>query len=187
MKESTTPFDEKADGYIVSPPGKYPAHLIALEIREWNSSKIFNATFKVADEVSKLEVPKMISDGDGSFKDSGEKINGKFLSGKKFYGQGVWFTPEPANDEKWKKRKYKDFCESLGVKFDRDKDNEDVVLLKEIEESDVIGSPCLVKVEENSYENKSGEIVKNMKVNNVYVWKDGISLNPDELTSDVPF
>ena len=186
MKESTTPFDEKEDGFMASPPGTYPAHLIALEVREWQTSKILNPTFKVADEVSNQKVVKMVPDDNGWFKKSDEKVSGKFLAGKKFFGQGVWFTPEPANDEKWKNRRYKDFCETLGVKFDRDKDNDDIVLLREIEESDVLGSPCLIKIDENAYE-KNGEVVKNMRAIGVFIWKDGMALDPDELTSDVPF
>ena len=147
---------------------------------------IFNFTFKVADEVSKMTIAKMVSDGDGWFKPSGDNISCKFLAGRKFFSKGVWFTPNPPSDEKWRNRYYKDFCENLGVNFDKSKDNDSIILLCEIEESDVMGFPCLIRVGENSYE-KNGEIIRNMKVHSVFPWKDGVELNPDELTSDVPF
>tara|TARA_R100001530_G_scaffold42259_1_gene32191 strand:- start:14 stop:574 length:561 start_codon:yes stop_codon:yes gene_type:complete len=186
MKESTTTFDESADGFVPSPPGLYPAHVIAAESREYSGSKVFNFTFKVADEVSKMMVPKMIADGNGWYKASEETISGKFLAGRKFFSKGIWFTPNPASDEKWRNRNYKTFCENLGVVFEKSKDDNNVILLCEIEESDVLGFPCLVKVAENSYE-KNGETVRNMKVSSVFTWNDGTALSPDELTSDVPF
>ena len=189
MIETKTTYNETTDGFVPSPEGIYPCHVIAVDSREYNGNKVFNFQFQVADEVSNLNLPKMVSDGNGWYvaarDDKGDVVTqpGRPFVGRKFYSKGVWFTPDPIKEERWKNRTYKDFCENLGVIFRTDGDN---TMLDEIEESDVIGKPCLAKVVTNEYE-KNGETKRTMQVGSITIWKDGVILSADELDSDVPF
>ncbi len=65
MIETKTTFNETTDGFTPSPEGVYPCHVVAVDSREYNGNKVFNFQFKVADEVEKLELPTMVSDGNG--------------------------------------------------------------------------------------------------------------------------
>ena len=189
MKEVEATFNESEDGFTPVVEGTYPAHITSFDSREYNGNRVFNFQFQVADEVSKLNLPKMISDGNGWYvtatDDKGDVVTqpGKPFAGRKFYSKGIWFTPDPVKEERWKNRTYKDFCENLGVIFRTDGDN---TILDEVEESDVIGKPCLAKVVTNEYE-KDGETKRTMQVGSVTTWKDGVVLSADELDSDVPF
>ena len=189
MIETKTTYNENTDGFVPSPEGLYPCHVVAVDSREYNGNKVFNFQFKVADEVSTLEFPKMVSDGNGWYveakDDKGNTVmqTGKSFAGRRFYSKGVWFTPDPVKEERWKNRTYKDFCESLGVIFRTDGDN---IILDEVEESDVVGKPCLAGVITNEYE-KDGETKRSMQVGSVTTWKDGNELSKDELDEDLPF
>ena len=189
MIETKTTYNEMTDGFVPSPEGVYPCHVIAVDSREYNGNKVFNFQFKVADEVSNLEFPKMVGDGNGWYikarNQDGETVlqSGKVFTGKKFYSKGVWFTPDPVKEERWKNRTYKDFCENLGVIFR--KDGEDTIL-DEVEVKDVVGKPCLATVVTNEYE-RDGQTKRTMQVGNVTLWKDGVALSADEMDSDLPF
>ena len=189
MIETKTTYNESTDGFTPAPPGVYPAHVVGLESREYNGNRVFNFQFKVADEVSKLQLPKMISDGNGWYETATDKEgtpvtqNGKAFSGRKFFSKGIWFTPDPIKEERWRNRAYKEFCENLGVIFRKDGDD---TILDELEESDVMGKPCLANVVTNEYE-KDGQTKRTMQVSTVTTWRDGVELSSDELESDVPF
>ena len=189
MIETKTTYNETTDGFVPSPEGVYPCHVVAVDSREYNGNKVFNFQFKVADEVANLKFPKMVSDGNGWYVQAQDKDgqtvvqSGKAFASRKFYSKGVWFTPDPVKEERWKNRTYKDFCENLGVIFRTDGYS---TILDEIEESDVIGKPCLATVVTNEYE-KDGETKRTMQVGNVTLWKDGVALSSDELDSDLPF
>ena len=131
----------------------------------------------------------MVGDGNGWYvkarSEDGDTIlqSGKAFAGKKFYSKGIWFTPDPVKEERWKNRTYKDFCENLGVKFRDDGEN---TILDEIETEDVVGKPCLATVVTNEYE-RDGQTKRTMQVGNVTLWKDGVALSGDEMESDLPF
>ena len=190
MIETKTTYNENTDGFVPSPEGLYPCHVVAVDSREYNGNKVFNFQFKVADEVEKLTLPKLVSDGNGWYMvhhdEKGDIVtqSGKAFSGRKFFSKGVWFTPDPVKEERWKNRTYKEFCENLGVIFRTEGDD---ILLDEVEESDVVGKPCLAKVVMNEYQNRDGETKRTMQVGSVTPWKDGVELSADELDSDVPF
>ena len=190
MIETKTTFNETTDGFTPSPEGVYPCHVVAVDSREYNGNKVFNFQFKVADEVEKLELPTMVSDGNGWYTvkvdEDGKTVvqSGKPFAGRKFFSKGVWFTPEPVKEERWKNRTYKEFCENLGVIFRTEGDE---VYLDEVEASDVLGKPCLAKVVMNEYETRDGETKRTMQVSSVTPWKDGVELSSDELDSDLPF
>jgi hypothetical protein len=178
--------DEKSLPII---PGTYPAHVSNVGVNEYNDSFVYNITFLVAPEVEKVQINKMtrengelvqVLDAEGN----PIKINASYLAGKTFRGGGVWLTPEPG-DEKWKNRKYKQYFESLGVVFDSD-DNGDTIL-GQVEEDDVLGLPCLIKIAQDEYIDKQGQPKQAWKVFNIYPWSNGSKIDPDELTSDVPF
>lgn len=191
MKTIEATFDEAVDGFVPVAEGTYPAHCNEFSVNNWKSNKIFNLTFIIADEAESFRIPKLISDGSGGFiqqVDSENKpvtISGKYMVGKKFRNNGVWLTPKPKPGESWKNRRYKEFFEALGVEFPSDKGK---VTLAEVEESDVIGLPCLIDIKQESYKNKEGESKTAMKVTSIFPWNDGTRLSADELSSeDVPF
>ena len=190
MKQVDATFDEAVDGFTPIAEGTYPAHCNEFAVNDWNDSKIFNLTFTIADEAKSLKIPKMASDGNGGFvqqqnDDGPVTVSGEYMVGKKFKNNGVWLTPKPKAGESWKNRRYKEFFEALGVEFPTDGGK---VSLAEVEESDVIGLPCLIDIKQQSFKNKEGEERSAMKVTSVFPWNDGTRLSADELSSDdVPF
>ena len=75
--------------------------------------------------------------------------------------------------------------EYAGV-FESD-DNGDTVL-GQVEEDDVLGLPCLIKIAQDEYtDKKTGEPKQAWKVFNVYPWASGEKIDVDEIKSDVPF
>ena len=100
--------DEKSLPII---PGTYPAHATRCDVKEWNNSIVYNMTFTVAPEVEKVNITKMamengelvkVTDSDGN----PVSISASYLTKKEFRSNGVWLTPNPGDDEKWKNRKY---------------------------------------------------------------------------------
>ena len=57
----------------------------------------------------------------------------------------------------------------------------------QVEETDVLGQPCLIKIAQDEYVDKQGLPKQAWKVFNIYPWSNGSKIDPDELTSDVPF
>jgi len=201
MKElgkGETYFDEKTDGYIPIPPGVYPAHAKTLEIRDRkgdgtpfaNNCKVFDVTFQIADEVGTMQVPHLIRNGDNTFTQSSDTdgnpstVNGSFLKGKHFRSNGVWITPNPNEGEGWRNRRYIEFFQGCGVDFPEQDGKKRVM---EVEESDIIGMPVLVKLVNETYTNMEGEERVTMKVSDTLSWADGTKLDAAELTEDVPF
>lgn len=187
-----TYFDEAVDGYIPIPPGVYPGHVKELEVKSEsklgpfkNNSKVFNVTFVIADEVKDYDILKMTKDNEPALDENNNDvfIKGDFLVGKNFKSVGLWVTPAPGKGEGWKNRRYIEFMETLGVKFPK-VDNKKKVM--EIEESDIIGKPCLIKLDSEEYE-KDGEVKSVMKAFDVFTWPDGDELDAAELDADVPF
>jgi len=170
-------------------PGTYPAHVTDLAVAEYNGNFVYNLTFKIAPEVEKIVIDKMVVE-DGELvkvtdsEGNSQKINATYLSGKQFRNSGVWLTPNPEDSEKWKNRKYKHFFESLGVIFDTDESENTV--LGAVEETDVRGLPCLVKIMREEYQ-KDGMTKHAWKVNQVYPWQNGNKLTEQELDVEVPF
>ena len=171
-------------------PGTYPAHVKTVLVKEWNESFVYNMTFIVAPEVEKVSINKMtvehgdlvkVTDSDGN----PVKITASYLAGKEFRSSGVWLTPNPADNEKWKNRKYKQFFESVGIVFDADDDGN--TLLGQVEEEDILGMPCLVKIAREEYKATDGTTRQAWKVFQVYPWQNGERLDADELSSEVPF
>ena len=192
-----TYYDPTKDGFAAIPPGNYPAHAVQFEVRGEdrngnnfaNDSKVFNMTFQIADEAANLDVPKIVSNGEGKYitvKDDKGKdvtVKGRHAVGKRYKSQGVWLTPSPPSGQGWKNGKYKEFFESIGVSFP---EVDGKTKLMEVEEEYVLGCPCLIKLGEDSYE-RDGETKTTLRVFGAYPWKDGVKLSSDELDSDVPF
>jgi len=181
-------FDEAIDGFVNIPEGTYPAHLTSLEVFDTKTGgKRFKSTFKLAEENGNLTINK-VTKQDAEFvnvvDDSGEpvQISGNTIVGKLINGT-TFVTPNPAQGEGWKNRKYIDFFGNMGVEFP---EVEGKVKVMEIEESDVVGLPALVKVGPHTWENADGTNVM-MQVDTVYPWNDGQRLDLAELDSDIPF
>ena len=193
LKNKTT-FNEATDGYTPVVPGTYPAHVREMEVREFEDSgrKLFKVTFVVADEVKQLTVNKMERKEDGNGLSAVLDADGKnievsanYLAGKTFYSKGIWLTPSPEQGQGWRNRNYKEFFENLGIEWSTNKKGD--AILGEVEEDDVIGVPCLVKVVEEHYE-KDGEQRTALKVARTQVWSEGAKISKDEIqASDIPF
>ena len=196
MKSEYTTFDTATDGgFKPTPPGIYPAHVSSFDSNPWNESVVFNLIFKLADDVKEVQVPTGEQNGDGNFHvnkdDDGKTIDesGGYLAGRTYRSSGVWFTPAPGEGQGWKNRKYRDTFTNLNVEFPTENvDGKNIEQLAEVEETDVIGQPCLVKVANEQYE-KDGEMRTTAKVVQVYRWTEGSRLSAEEVSadSDLPF
>jgi hypothetical protein len=171
-------------------PGTYPAHCTAFENKEWNESHVFNLKFTIAPEVSNLQITQMFYGDSGlepvlASDGSKKQTSAGYLKGKEFRANGIWLTPSPAEGESWKNKKYTKWCESLGVPFQTDDDGNTQLGL--IEESDVLGNPCLIKIATEEYTNKEGQTKSAFKVTEIYPWAEGNKIDADEIGVDVPF
>jgi len=194
--ENTT-FDSAVDGgFTPVPSGTYPAHVSEVQINTFDDSgkSVYNLTFKAADEVKNLQVPKLLSDGNGGYTQetngSGESITieGDFIAGKTFrLDKGMWLTPKPEQGKGWQNKIYVKYCQALGVEFPETEDGK--LKLAEVEDEDILGHPCLIKVEEVEWENKkTGDSGKSVKAIDILPWKEGKKLSTDELSADdLPF
>lgn len=190
-----TTFNESTDGLVPIVPGVYPSHVSGLEVKELQTKAgeqmVFNVTFVVADEVKDTEVAKLVKNGDGTYHaekdEDGETktISGSFMAGKRFSSRGIWLTPSPESGQGWRNRQYKEFFESLGVVFPTNKDGNTELAI--VEEEDVIGHPCFIKLQKENYE-KDGEQRYVWKAFDAFPWSDGEKLSADEVaTDDLPF
>jgi len=190
-----TTYNEERDGMIPIVAGVYPAHVCGLEAKELQTKAgeqtVFNVTFLVADEVTTTKVPKMIKNGNGEFaqatNDDGTptQVSGAFMKAKRFSSTGIWLTPNPEEGHGWKNRRYKEFFEHLGVIFPIDKNSN--TLLAIVEEEDIVGYPCFIKLGKEEYV-KDGETRSVWKVFDAFQWSDGVKLKSDEVTGDdLPF
>lgn len=190
-----TTYNEERDGIVPIVAGVYPAHVAGLEAKDLQTKAgeqtVFNVTFLVADEVAETNVPKMVKNGDGELHQGKNEdgtpaqVSGAFMKGKRFNSTGIWLTPDPAEGQNWKNRKYKEFFEHIGVVFPTDNDGNTQLAI--VEEEDVIGHPCFIKIGKEEYV-KDGETRYVWKVFDAYNWSDGVTLKPDEVAADdLPF
>ena len=191
-----TTYNEERDGIVPIVSGIYPAHVAGLEVKELQTKageqSVFNVTFLVAEEAKNTKVPKLVKNGDGEYKpaknDDGTpvQVSASFMKGKRFGSTGIWLTPNPPEGQAWKNRRYMEFFKHLGVLFPEDENGN--IALAIVEEEDVIGKPCFIKINQEHYTNKDGEQRYVWKVFDAYEWADGQLLSPDEVTGDdLPF
>lgn len=175
-------------------PGIYPAHVADFAVNSFKGNLVYNITYKLADAVKEMEIPqtKRLASGKLQFvhEDADEQnphimVSAKSLVGRKVKGEGIWYTPTPAEGDGWKNRNYHQNFEAMGVKFPKDKN--DKPILAEVEREDVIGLPALVHVAEHSYV-KEGETEKKYTVNvkSVTEWDDGKRLKEAEMSDEEP-
>lgn len=195
IKLEDTTYNEERDGMIPIVAGVYPAHVAGLESKELKTKAgeqtVFNVTFLVAEEVSKTNVLRLVKNGAGelipSTNDDGTpvQISASFMKGKRFSSTGIWLTPNPPEGQGWKNRRYKEFFEHLGCVFPIDKSGN--IKLAIVEEEDIIGRPCFVKLAKETYV-KDGEDRYAWKAFDAFQWADGEMLSADEVASDdLPF
>jgi len=178
MKDFDATFDSKNDQPIKPIPGKYPSHVSGFEaVMLPSGAKVFNIDFTLAEEckkMSKKETIQLSKNVSGDILDDNEKpkeISLAFMSGKEYRSAGVFLTPKLPEGQRWKNKKYTEFFSNMGVKFPTN--NDGVVQLKEVEESDIIGLPAIADVQVYKYTTKDGIPRSTMRVMNVYPWDDG--------------
>ena len=186
--------DPSEDQRDIIPEGTYPAHVTAVNSTKFEDTgkSVYNLTFTAAEEVKNITVPKLTSDGNGGYNQDGE-INGEFIKGKEFRfanKRSMWLNPQPEKGKSWQNKNYVNWGTNLGVEFPETEDGK--IQLVEIEESDILGKPCLVSVKNEpwEYNGKSGIA---LKVFDVLKWKDGSALSQEEVAlknnkeDDLPF
>ncbi|MBP42643.1 MAG: hypothetical protein CL528_12760 [Aequorivita sp.] len=191
--------------------GTYPAHIKSLSTREVQTRAgeaiVVNMKYRVADEVKDQEQDVWEMDGYKYVKDNnGNRVpvmnsNGKqsvmscsHLKGREFQDNGFFiFTSSQSSS---KNRKYFELLDNLRISCEEaDVDGNKVKQLVLIEEDDVIGKPVIVTIKRQEFvtsETKhlppeQQERRSTFKVSNMVLWNDGVALDPDELTDDVPF
>jgi len=193
IKMTDTVYDEKTDGPMPIVPGVYPAHVSGFDSKilqtKFGEQQVFNIDFQIAEEVDKMKVIKHVWDEGKlvpSLNGDGKEviISASFMKGKRFSSRGIWLTENPGEGEGWRNRTYVEFFQNLGVEFSKTKNGKTELAL--VEESDVIGQPCLARLNKEYYE-KDGETRSVWKVFTVTQWKDGQKLSAEEVADDVPF
>ncbi|MBC8304019.1 MAG: hypothetical protein H8E55_50705 [Pelagibacterales bacterium] len=188
-------YNEERDGIIPIVAGTYPSHVSGLEAKEittkaGESKQVFNVTFLIDESVEEMKVSKLVKNDKGDLEPmvngGGEPItiSASFMNGKRFSSTGIWLSPNPPDDKRWQNKRYIEFFESLGVQFPTNKEGDTVLAI--IEEEDIIGKPCFVKLGKEFYE-KDGEQRSVWKAFSAFPWKDGVALSEDEVTDDLPF
>ena len=191
--------------------GLYPAHVLSLSSREINTRAgeaiVVNMTYKVADEVSRETQPLWKMDGYEYVKDTaGNKIpvtNGsgeqeyttcEHLKGREFRDNGFFVFTDSTSSSK--NRRYFELLDNLKVNCEEAKvDGQTVKKLVLIEEDDVVGKPVMITVKRTEYVTSDTKHLppdqqdrrSAFKVSNVILWKEGNTLDAEELTEDVPF
>jgi len=191
IEVDNTYFDPTTDDFMPIVSGIYTSHVVGFETRAFDSgSKVFNLTFQLSEDVGKLKVDKLVSDGNGGWtKEMNDKtgkpnqVKASHLVGRKFKSVGIWLTPNPPTGDGWKNGKYMRFFESAGLEFPT---VEGKTKLMEIEENDILGLPVLARISEEEYE-RDGVKKTTMKVFDVYPWNDGVKLDMSEIKDDLPF
>jgi len=193
--ENTT-YNSETDGITPIMVGVYPAHVSGLEVKDvttraGENKQVFNIMFLIDDSVEKMNVCKLVKNNDGEFvpakneDGSNQLIPATFMKGKKFSSIGLWLTPEPAPDKRWQNRKYVESFEILGIEFPKNKKGDSQLAV--IEEEDVIGKPCYIKLDKKTWK-AEGETRSTWKAFEVFPWKDGVTLDSDEVKTDgLPF
>jgi hypothetical protein len=183
-------YDEKEDGYTPIIPGLYPAHVTSLDSRSFDSgSMVFNVTFQIAEEAKDMQISKQSKNGNDEWnidkdKDGKDiKISAGYLSGKKFRSTGVWLTPSPGKGQGWKNRNYVKFFEPLGVIFP---EADGKTKIMEVEESDILGIPSIVKIGEEEY-TQDGAKKMAIRIFSTLPWASGTKLDASEIEEEVPF
>ena len=191
--------------------GVYPAHIKALSSREVQTRAgeaiVVNMKYKVADEVTEQEQDVWEMDGYKYVKDnSGNRVpvmnsDGKqavspcsHLKGREFQDNGFFvFTSSQSSS---KNRRYFELLDNLGISCEEtDIDGNKVKQLVLIEEDDVVGKPVMVTIKRQEFvtsETKhlppeQQERRSTFKVSDMILWKNGVALDPEELSDDVPF
>ena len=186
--------DPSEDQRDIIPEGTYPAHVTAVNSTKFEDTgkSVYNLTFTAAEEVKNITVPKLTSDGNGGYNQDGE-ISGEFIKGKEFRfanKRSMWLNPQPEKGKSRQNKNYVNWGTNLGVEFPETEDGK--IQLVEIEESDILGKPCLVSVKNEpwEYNGKSGIA---LKVFDVLKWEDGSALSQEEVAlknnkeDDLPF
>jgi hypothetical protein len=108
---------------------------------------------------------------------------------KRFYGNGVFLFQGGGSSSK--NRFYFEFLKALGIATEEvEVDGKKVQKLMLVEEDDVVGLPCYVRIKREEWvDKKTNEKRGAWKANRVFPWTEGSRLSPEEVdpNADVPF
>ena len=190
MKEFDATFNSELDQPQQPVPGKYPSHVSGFEaVLLPSGAKVFNIDFTLAEEcknMTKKQTVQLSKSVSGDVLDDNgnpKEMSLAFMAGKQYRSAGVFLTPKLPPNERWKNKKYTEFFSNMGVKFNTNDDG--VIQLQEVEESDVIGLPAIADVQIYKYTTKDGTKRTTLRVMNVFPWNDGTKKIKED--NDVPF
>lgn len=210
MKEVDVIYDPSVAGGTGSrvpiEPGSYPAHVCGYNTREVNTkaglATVVNLQYVVADE-AKHQIQKRWDMEGWTYKtdvngnripltdDNGEQLTTgcNHMVGKRFYGNGVFLFQGGGTSSK--NRYYFEFLKALDIKTEEVEVNgKKVRKLMLIEEDDVVGLPCYIRIKREEWvDKKTNEKRGAWKANRVFPWTDGSRLSPEEVdpNANVPF
>ena len=191
--------------------GSYPAHVKSISSREINTRAgeaiVVNMRYKIADEVTETTQLVWQMDGFNYVKDSeGNRVpvtNGsgdqetttcEHLKGREFQDNGHFIFTDTSSSTK--NRRYFELLDKLEVDCEETSiEGNKVKQLVLIEEDDVVGKPVIVTIKRTEFVTSETKHLppeqqvrrSAFKVANVILWKEGTSLDPEELKEDVPF
>ena len=217
MKSIDVTFNEKdSTGFKPILQGEYPAHITSFESRDLNTkagkATVFNLKYTVSEEVANLEQTVYEMDGYNiAVDDKGhqvvikdvdgnpQKTDSGFLKGRVFRDNGYFCFTEKEGSSK--NGRYFGLLSSLGIDLgDVEVDGVKHKKLGLIEEEDVVGKPCTIRIQQQEYvthetrDLPEGEQEKRKawKVFTVKAWDTNrfgkaTELSAEELSEDVPF
>ena len=213
MKTIDATFDVTDQGaFVPVEAGVYPAHVSNVITRDVNIRKtgetavVFDLTYKIAEEASKLEQTlyemdgfeyKLDADGDRiKIMENGEpkKTKCNHIVGKEYRGKGFFLFTGSENSSK--NRGYFRLLDSLGVKTEEiEQDGRMVKKLPLLETKDVAGKPIQVELKLDSYITKQTQSLPESQQDKKFVWKvfqvhpwnDGPVISIEEMDTEVPF
>tara|TARA_R110002110_G_scaffold340342_2_gene550519 strand:+ start:180 stop:833 length:654 start_codon:yes stop_codon:yes gene_type:complete len=217
MKEIDVTFNESENsGFKPILQGEYPAHITGLTSRDLDTkagkATVFNLMFTASEEVYKLEQTVYEMDGYNiATDDNGHQVivkdaDGKakktdcgFLKGREFRDNGYFCFTEKEGSSK--NGRYFNLLTSLDIEL------AEIVVdgvthkkLALIEEADVLGKPCTIRIQQQEYvthetrdlPEAEQEKRKTWKVFTVKPWDTkrfgkAVAIPLEELEADVPF
>ena len=183
----------------------FNAHVVKFASTEFDDgNEVFNLTVKLAEDGLKdIKIPMVVYDNDlgEETEVKGEDGAPKIITCERWAGRefrvanGMWFYEKTKYDWQTNER-YSDFCTGLGVEFPTKKVGKiEVPLLQKIDEEDVLGKPCKVKIGLYSFtvkEDQPDGSTKKVKrqalgVLNIMPWADGETIEVESDEEEAPF
>lgn len=175
-------YDPKKDFQGLMPEGDYKAHVSSLSVKKnivvkgKHLSDIYTVSFTIAEDNSDAEFET----------ENGDKVSGSAFVGREVYSKGFFRFKKPnkaqypqLSESMGSNKSYMELIDSLGVTVE---ESEGRYYLPELDESDVMGKPSIVRVFHDGWTDREGNERTSAKVSMLFEWADG-----KEKEEDLPF